>query len=274
MKPTILLVADDDCLCEALAASLKSEGCEAVAAGDLTSALSLYETFRPELVILDGDLPDTDGSDAFRQFRLRHKADHTPILMILDSPSAYTRAMEAEATDVVFRHLDLQLICFRVRCLLQLNRTIRQTRASEARLAATLRLAQLASWKWTPMDGGFALSEHAARVFRMDTIPKAFSYHDFLAAIYAPDRTLVDSALKMAVQKQKKVSVEFRIKRPNGTLGHVMLQGEPDLDATTATFPALHGILHDATERKHSEAGHQLLKDAIDALPVGITVTD
>jgi CheY-like chemotaxis protein len=62
VKPKRVLVVDDEhVIADTLATILRSEGYETAAAYDGLSALSLCESFRPELIITDVHMPRTNG---------------------------------------------------------------------------------------------------------------------------------------------------------------------------------------------------------------------
>ena len=61
-KPKRVLVVDDEhVIADTLAIILRNEGYQAATAYDALSALSLCESFYPELIITDVQLPGTNG---------------------------------------------------------------------------------------------------------------------------------------------------------------------------------------------------------------------
>ena len=96
-QPRVLCVDDDEDACEMLSELLKFSLIETRAVGNAAQALSLIQTERFDLYLLESWLPDIDGVELCR--RMRALDPHTPVLFY--SGAAYendkTRAMEAGA---------------------------------------------------------------------------------------------------------------------------------------------------------------------------------
>ena len=67
--PTILIIDDNDDLRDTLVVLLEDQGYSVIAAGDGTSGLRAFELARPDLVLTDVIMPDSDGIDAIRRIR-------------------------------------------------------------------------------------------------------------------------------------------------------------------------------------------------------------
>src|SRR5512137_2628703 len=76
---TILIIEDEPELVKVLRSYLEQAGYAVLSAGRGDSGLSTWEHKRPDLVILDLNLPGMDGLDVARE--IRRKAG-TPILML------------------------------------------------------------------------------------------------------------------------------------------------------------------------------------------------
>ncbi len=78
-KKTILIVEDDENTASLIALYLEREGFMPVTAGDGEEGLSLAQTHRPDLVILDLMIPKIDGWEVCR--RLRQNSE-VPVIML------------------------------------------------------------------------------------------------------------------------------------------------------------------------------------------------
>jgi two-component system OmpR family response regulator len=78
--PRILIIEDNEKLALGLRGNLEFEGYEARVAPDAASGLAAAQTERPDLIILDLMLPDSDGYRVLRQ--LRDAGDPTPVLVL------------------------------------------------------------------------------------------------------------------------------------------------------------------------------------------------
>jgi CheY-like chemotaxis protein len=67
--PLRVLVVDDDPSVTTLSRLIEYSGCEVRVAGDGETALELVDTFQPEAVIMDINLPGMDGHEVARRLR-------------------------------------------------------------------------------------------------------------------------------------------------------------------------------------------------------------
>lgn len=77
--PTILVVDDEESFIEALQVGLRREGFRIEVARDGAEALAVFDTVRPDAVLLDVMLPKISGTDVCREIR---KKSSVPIIMV------------------------------------------------------------------------------------------------------------------------------------------------------------------------------------------------
>ena len=75
----ILVVDDDQNICELLRLYIEKEGFEVVIANDGRKALEMFEQENPDLIMLDIMLPELDGWQVCREIR---KKSQCPIIML------------------------------------------------------------------------------------------------------------------------------------------------------------------------------------------------
>ena len=75
----ILFVEDEAAIFEPFSKALRRNGFEPVVAQTASEALEMADRFDPDLVLLDLNLPDGDGSDVCRTLR---KRSEVPIVML------------------------------------------------------------------------------------------------------------------------------------------------------------------------------------------------
>jgi two-component system, OmpR family, KDP operon response regulator KdpE len=116
--PTVLLIEDDVPTRRAVAKSLLAHGYRVAEAGDGSAAALAWEGRRPDLVVLDLGLPDTDGMTVLR--RIRNDAA-TPVLILTarDAEHAKVEALDLGADDYVTKPFGLDELHARVRALLR-----------------------------------------------------------------------------------------------------------------------------------------------------------
>ena len=79
-RKTLLIVDDDQDLRGAIAEQLQAEGFEVVEAPTAGDGIRLAREAKPDVILLDVDLPDMDGRDACK--RMREDGVTTPVIML------------------------------------------------------------------------------------------------------------------------------------------------------------------------------------------------
>ncbi|MFJ4692733.1 response regulator transcription factor [Streptomyces sp. NPDC088766] len=115
----ILIVDDEPAVREALQRSLAFEGYDTEVAVDGADALEKATGYRPDLVVLDIQMPRMDGLTAAR--RIRGAGDTTPILMLTarDTVGDRVTGLDAGADDYLVKPFELDELFARVRALLR-----------------------------------------------------------------------------------------------------------------------------------------------------------
>jgi DNA-binding response OmpR family regulator len=121
--PTILIVEDEPELVKVLRSYLEQAGYNVLTAYRGDSGLSSWEHKRPDLVILDLNLPGLDGLDVARQ--IRRKAD-TPIIMVTARVEETDRliGLEIGADDYITKPYSPREVVARVRAVLRRSSTV------------------------------------------------------------------------------------------------------------------------------------------------------
>ncbi|MBO1337515.1 response regulator transcription factor [Streptomyces sp. VRA16 Mangrove soil] len=115
----ILIVDDEPAVREALQRSLAFEGYDTEVAVDGADALEKAAEYRPDLVVLDIQMPRMDGLTAAR--RLRATGSTTPVLMLTarDTVGDRVTGLDAGADDYLVKPFELDELFARVRALLR-----------------------------------------------------------------------------------------------------------------------------------------------------------
>ncbi|MFF9567734.1 response regulator transcription factor [Streptomyces sp. NPDC014685] len=115
----ILIVDDEPAVREALQRSLAFEGYGTEVAVDGLDALARAESYAPDLIVLDIQMPRMDGLTAAR--RLRSAGTTTPILMLTarDTVGDRVTGLDAGADDYLVKPFELDELFARIRALLR-----------------------------------------------------------------------------------------------------------------------------------------------------------
>lgn len=118
MKNKILIVDDDQNICELLRLYLEKEGFETMVANDGEQAVQSALKNSPDLILLDIMLPKFDGWQVCREIR---KTMETPIIMITAKGEVFDKilGLELGADDYVTKPFDTKEVVARVKAVLR-----------------------------------------------------------------------------------------------------------------------------------------------------------
>jgi two-component system NtrC family sensor kinase len=175
-KPLVLVVDDDVALLLLARASLEQNGFAVEEADDGAAAIEAFSRFRPDIVLLDINLPKADGFTVCSRIRQLPGGANTVVVMITgaDDDGAIHTAYEVGATDFITKPLNWVLLGYRLRYVLRASRTreqlalVLQARNAERRVVALYELTRsLASASDGEQVLGLAV-EDIARLLGLD----------------------------------------------------------------------------------------------------------
>ncbi len=112
-----MLVVDDEHDFRAICAHvLERGGYDTVTAGDGTAGLAAFEKNKPDLVVLDGNLPDMDGIEVCRRLRKLPGGKTVPVIMctVRSAVVAIQEGLDAGVTDYVLKPFEMEDLISRV----------------------------------------------------------------------------------------------------------------------------------------------------------------
>ena len=118
MEEKILVVDDDQNICELLRLYLEKEGYKTMAAFDGQQAIDYAKSFAPDLILLDIMLPKFDGWQVCREIR---KESEVPIIMLTAKGETFDKilGLELGADDYVTKPFDTNEVMARVKAVLR-----------------------------------------------------------------------------------------------------------------------------------------------------------
>lgn len=116
--PTILVVDDEESFIDALQVGLKREGFRVEVARDGAEALAVFDSVRPDAVLLDVMLPKISGTDVCREIR---KKSTVPIIMVSAKGAEIDTVvgLEVGADDYIVKPYRLRELVARLRAALR-----------------------------------------------------------------------------------------------------------------------------------------------------------
>lgn len=132
----ILVVDDDPLACRSLRAMLERGYYQVETAAGGAKALELLATYKPELVLLDIQMPDMDGLEVCRQIRERPDGELLPIIFLTgeERPEIHAKALRVKGDDFLRKPVLPAELIIRIRSLMRLKRLQAEVRAERDNL--------------------------------------------------------------------------------------------------------------------------------------------
>ena len=118
MQYKILIVDDDENMCELLRLYLEKDGFETVVANDGEQAVDYAAKYTPDLILLDIMLPKLDGWPVCREIR---KSSDVPIIMLTAKGETFDKilGLELGADDYISKPFDTKEVIARIKAVLR-----------------------------------------------------------------------------------------------------------------------------------------------------------
>lgn len=130
MQNKILIVDDDENICELLNLYLKKDGFDTSTAYNGRQAVELAEKYNPDLILLDIMLPELDGWQVCREIR---KKSEVPIIMLTAKGETFDKilGLELGADDYVTKPFDTKEVVARIKAVLRRSNESEKTEKKE-----------------------------------------------------------------------------------------------------------------------------------------------
>ena len=197
----ILLIEDDTDLFSLLKYNLEKEGFSLTGLQTGKGALELCRQVRPDLILLDIMLPDSDGLDICKGIRKDTELASTPVIFLTARASETDRivGLELGANDYVVKPFFVRELIARIK--LQL-RSASGTQATPARVVEAGGVELDPSSRQVRLHGAplsLTATEFRLLEFLMNRPGVVFSREQLLNAVWGQDRAITDRAVDVYV---------------------------------------------------------------------------
>ena len=133
-KPKILIVDDEENICELVRLYIEKEGFDAIIANDGQEAVAKFNKKKPDLILLDIMLPIKDGWQVCREIRAQSKV---PIIMLTAKGETFDKVLGLElgADDYVVKPFEPKELIARIRAVLRRSADSVDEKADEDELS-------------------------------------------------------------------------------------------------------------------------------------------
>ncbi len=115
-RPLVLVIDDEQDFRAICAHVLDQGGYDIAAAQDGAAGLAAFLNLKPDIIILDGNLPDMDGLEVCRRLRKLPGSEKIPILMctVRSAVLSIQEGLDAGVTDYVLKPFQIEDLIARV----------------------------------------------------------------------------------------------------------------------------------------------------------------
>jgi diguanylate cyclase (GGDEF)-like protein len=128
LQPIRILLVDDDLVVRAkIGEALSLDGFDLILAENGNAGLAAYMKHHPDIVLVDGVMPDLDGFEFCEKLKELESNRLTPILMItsLDDDDSVEKAFAAGANDYITKPVNLSILRQRVKNMVQQSQQLK-----------------------------------------------------------------------------------------------------------------------------------------------------
>jgi PAS domain S-box-containing protein len=127
-----------------------------------------------------------------------------------------------------------------------------QLQQSESKLLEAQRIAHLGSWDYDTATQTVNWSDELFRIHGLDNHQITPTIAEIIESIHPDDRALWQHHVNQGLQNNQAYEFDFRIVRPDGSLGYLSAKGQPVVNAIGEVIQ-LFGTVLDVTTRKQAE---------------------
>lgn len=268
--PVVLVADDDETMRILMKTTLKQSGFWVEEAEDGASALTIFRSLMPDLVLLDVMIPGINGLDVCKEIRKLPESLYTPILMITESEDieSIELSYQSGATDFVTKPVNWKTFNYRIRYLLRAGQTAKQLQKkketlfiSEERYALAVKGTNDGLWDWDLHSGNIYFSERWQSILGYKEDMFGNTLKDWFEQIHKDDLPYLESALNNHLRGlTDHFEHEHRIHQKNGEYLWAFVRGKAVRDTNGKAY-RMAGSLTDITSRKKSE--EEIIKSAL-----------
>jgi diguanylate cyclase (GGDEF)-like protein len=254
-RPLILVVDDDPVMRLMATENLQRSGFDTAEADAGERGIESFERLRPDLVLLDVEMPGLDGFQVCEAIRASRRGRHVPILILtgLDNVEAIDRAYRSGATDFSSKPVHWLVLAQRIRYILRASESFLAVRLQQLRLNQVQRLARLSSWEIDLAMGSFSTTQALHEILGLGDCVGTLDTRMLLERVHPDDRAALVDSVRESIERSTGFSLDHRIVKSGGSerIVHTQARVRAGLDGEG---DVLEGFTQDITERRHAEA--------------------
>ena len=248
--PLVLLADDDEAARLLIEFALTDANLRVVQAQDGKEAVDAFLRERPDIVLLDVNMPVMDGYEACRTLRTLPGGESVPILMVTghEDIQSITSAYEAGATDFLSKSSNWAIVAHRVRYMLRAARALAEAEKTRKILSSAQRIARIGGWEWRADSDRLLLSRELRDMLGLEAGDDEISRERYMNAVHPDDRKRIREATVAALRNVRPYNVIHRVIFPDGSQRCLHARAEVDFDPAGRAV-RMFGTVQDQTDR-------------------------
>jgi len=255
---------------------LASEPIEFFSSYDGDQALDLAPMLRPDLILLDVDLPGMNGFEVCRRLKLHPATADVPIIFLTGAAATEDklRGLELGASDYLIKPFDPAELRARVRTSIQSKRLMdllaqkaQSLQESEARFRVLAENSSDVIFRHTP--DGVCLYVSPACAAILGYTPRQLQSKSLFDYIHAEDINAVRACYSTPRAPGVTGAVEFRFQRSEGQYVWLESTCRTLLDPRSGDVIEIHASSRDIGARKQMELREQVRADVLEMITAG-----
>ncbi len=222
----------------------------------------LASGYRPDVVLLDLNLPDVDGLEGYRVLNERFPAFPVIMLTNVDDEETAALAVRRGAQDyLIKREVSSPLLKRVIRYAIERQHAERALRESEERYALAVSGANDCIWDWDKPSNGLYLSPRWRELTGCNDCDGLHSIDEWFGRVHAEDVEALEKAMDHhSAAGDSHFECEHRIRRRDGSFLWILVRGLAVYDET-GDCVRMAGSMTNISHRKHAE--YRLMYDAL-----------
>jgi diguanylate cyclase (GGDEF)-like protein len=277
---SLVMVVDDDPVALLIhSQALASAGLAVLLAENGPRALALFAERKPDIILLDVQMPSMDGFEVCTAIRSQRGGADVPILMLtgMDDIDSIKRAFEVGATDFIAKPIKPLILTERVRYMLRASCAFIGLKKAQKIALKAQSIARLGGWELDPRDDSLLISDQARAICGFAEGGAKTGWAEFLEHVHPEDRERLTTLLQQAQRFGKPQLMDHRIIHPHSRERIVSHQIEVELDECGEVH-RLYGTVQDITERKRGELfeadRNRILQSIIQSRPLPAVLSE
>ncbi len=266
---TVMVIDDDPMARMIMVESLHEADFNVIEASDGHEGLALFNEYKPQLILVDLQMPGMDGYTFCKSLRAIPDGQDIPIVVVtgMNDVDSIERAYDCGATDFISKPIKWVIFRHRIQYILRSSKMMLSAQQNSNLLAEAQRVAKLGNWTWDMENEELFVSEESYRIFGVPRVAPSVFHKLLLGSVHVDDKKAFDMAVQKAVDGET-ADISFKACLPNGQEKTILMHLDSSSEQESSHY-RIFGTIQDISEQRRAEESIRQLAyyDSITGLP-------